>query len=170
MPLSPFHNAVRLAVKRALASGALVRPGSCSWCGSQRGPVHGHHEDYGRALDVIWLCNRCHKLRHTSLAHLPVGQFLAIAPAKIGRAHVAPSGPARGEERTMPTFLQIAAYVARQERGASLADLTDHFAISHRTAQRQARRIEKTFPACEILTGADGTRRWRITDTRIIPA
>lgn len=40
-----------------------VQRGPCSRCGTTKN-VHGHHEDYDRPLDVIWLCARCHRLRH----------------------------------------------------------------------------------------------------------
>lgn len=46
-------------VKYAIRTGALKRPKCCSKC-RKRGPVHGHHEDYAKPLQVIWLCPRCH--------------------------------------------------------------------------------------------------------------
>lgn len=51
---------VYLAVKR----GVLTRPSVCSEC-SQEKSLHGHHEDYSRPLEVVWLCCRCHKRRHS---------------------------------------------------------------------------------------------------------
>jgi hypothetical protein len=53
------RDAVRIAVK----AGTLVRPNCCSTCGTP-GPVHGHHDDYSRALDVRWLCDPCHEDVH----------------------------------------------------------------------------------------------------------
>jgi hypothetical protein len=53
------HSAVSYAVSR----GGLVRPDACSDCGLE-GRIHGHHEDYSKPLDVVWLCPRCHKKRH----------------------------------------------------------------------------------------------------------
>lgn len=43
--------------RRALRHGVISRK-PCEVCGDQK--VHGHHEDYSRPLDVIWLCVRCH--------------------------------------------------------------------------------------------------------------
>jgi len=49
-------------VAKALRNGTLKR-GQC-WCGSFR--TEGHHEDYGRPLDVIWLCRRHHRELHAT--------------------------------------------------------------------------------------------------------
>lgn len=54
------HNAVRRAVK----SGKLIIPASCK-CGREK--VGAHHDDYDKPLDVMWLCQACHKQRHKEL-------------------------------------------------------------------------------------------------------
>lgn len=51
----------RWAVQRAVKSGLLIRC-KCSICGDNN--VHGHHNDYDRQLDVIWLCPFHHKQWH----------------------------------------------------------------------------------------------------------
>jgi len=56
---NPERNRAHLAVYRAITNGTLVKPTSCEECGSQL-PLHAHHEDYNRPLDVIWLCVNCH--------------------------------------------------------------------------------------------------------------
>jgi hypothetical protein len=55
-------------VKRALYSGALVRPNACEQCGQSGIRAQAHHEDYDRPLDVTWLCIICHRRRHTRRA------------------------------------------------------------------------------------------------------
>lgn len=52
-----------LKLKRAVNSGKIVRPGRCSMCGRECKP-HGHHKDYSKPLDVVWLCCACHKREH----------------------------------------------------------------------------------------------------------
>lgn len=49
--------------KAHVAARKLPRPASCSDCGAV-GKVHGHHEDYDKPLDVVWLCPKCHVAAH----------------------------------------------------------------------------------------------------------
>ncbi len=39
-------------------AGRMVRPTECSRCGLTASRIDGHHEDYRKPLDVIWLCKR----------------------------------------------------------------------------------------------------------------
>lgn len=45
----------------AIRDGRLKRE-PCFMCGN--GEVHGHHVDYSKPLDVIWLCATCHQRVH----------------------------------------------------------------------------------------------------------
>lgn len=54
------HNAVTRAIKK----GSLVRH-SCERCGEKKS--YAHHEDYDKPLEVMWLCQPCHKQRHKEL-------------------------------------------------------------------------------------------------------
>ena len=54
------HNAVRRAINKGIL---VVSP--CSRCFSTRAVAH--HEDYDKPLDVMWLCQPCHKQRHKEL-------------------------------------------------------------------------------------------------------
>ena len=51
-------------VARAIRNGALVRQ-SCVRCGEEKSLAH--HEDYDKPLEVMWLCQPCHKKRHKEL-------------------------------------------------------------------------------------------------------
>lgn len=55
---------VRRLVNEAIHDGVLVRQ-SCRQCGASE--ALAHHEDYGRPLDVIWLCRKCHAQRHAEI-------------------------------------------------------------------------------------------------------
>lgn len=52
------------AVARAIRKGSLIRC-SCERCGNEKSVAH--HEDYDKPLDVMWLCEPCHKQRHKEL-------------------------------------------------------------------------------------------------------
>ena len=58
------RTAAHNAVARAIAKGLLVRQ-PCERCGNEKSIAH--HDDYDRKLDVMWLCQPCHKQRHKEL-------------------------------------------------------------------------------------------------------
>ena len=55
------YSAIR-KVSRAIKSGKLKRS-DCEVCGRLTN-IQGHHEDYSKPLEVIWLCPPCHKKLH----------------------------------------------------------------------------------------------------------
>jgi ribosomal protein S27AE len=55
------------AVARAIKSGALTRL-PCVRCGEVKSLAH--HEDYDEPLNVMWLCQPCHKQRHKEIKEL----------------------------------------------------------------------------------------------------
>lgn len=62
------HTAVRIA----LMQRKLVKPETCSACGTPKLPtqLEGHHEDYTKPLEVCWVCRKCHrKLREVPLSY-----------------------------------------------------------------------------------------------------
>lgn len=44
---------------KAVRQGILINPHKCEFCESFE-YVDGHHLDYAKALEVIWLCAKCH--------------------------------------------------------------------------------------------------------------
>jgi len=61
----PGLNTIYVRVWRALRTGELARANQCEVC-SAPGPLHAHHDDYERPLDVRWLCPSCHELYHVA--------------------------------------------------------------------------------------------------------
>lgn len=51
----------RELVRRAVRAGRLV-PQPCSVCGGPN--ANGHHTDYSKPLDVVWMCSNCHRGEH----------------------------------------------------------------------------------------------------------
>ena len=54
----------RRIVASALATGKLTKSQCCHLCKEQRRDIEAHHVDYGKPLDVVWLCKPCHGLAH----------------------------------------------------------------------------------------------------------
>lgn len=59
----PEKYRARTALINAVRLGKIYRPPECSRC-LKSGRVQGHHFDYSRPLDVIWLCQKCHTREH----------------------------------------------------------------------------------------------------------
>jgi hypothetical protein len=62
-PPDPYKFRARYTLSNAVASGRIHRPSICEDCGWE-GKIEGHHEDYNKPLEVIWLCKICHGKRH----------------------------------------------------------------------------------------------------------
>ena len=59
----PNRSAARSAVTNAVRDGRLYKPNQCESCSTET-TLHGHHCDYNKPLDVMWLCDPCHKQWH----------------------------------------------------------------------------------------------------------
>jgi hypothetical protein len=62
--MSETKQSAQAKAAAAIYRGVLVR-GPCSQCGAPK--TDAHHEDYSKPLDVVWLCRKCHRLRHAEL-------------------------------------------------------------------------------------------------------
>lgn len=60
----PMKYAAHKLTGNAVRDGRIVKPDNCEECGSSHRSIHGHHDDYAKALDVRWLCPPCHKEWH----------------------------------------------------------------------------------------------------------
>lgn len=63
------------AVRRALASGEVVKPNRCERAelGQCCGRIEAHHADYGKPLEVTWLCIHHHNEAHTAERPMWIG-------------------------------------------------------------------------------------------------
>lgn len=50
-------------VNNRIEKGTMKKPERCELC-NKKCKVEGHHEDYSKPLDVIWLCKSCHTKIH----------------------------------------------------------------------------------------------------------
>lgn len=55
-------------VNQAIKVGQITKT-NCEHCGSLDN-IEGHHPDYSKPLEVIWLCIKCHNLEHIRLRKL----------------------------------------------------------------------------------------------------
>lgn len=62
----PEKRRARAMVQRAVREGRMLKPTDCSRCNSG-GLIEGHHEDYSKPLEVMWLCHLCHRRLHGTL-------------------------------------------------------------------------------------------------------
>ena len=56
----------RRALKLYVRNGTIVKPDFCQECmaDTPKEKLHGHHDDYSKPFDVIWLCSWCHAKKH----------------------------------------------------------------------------------------------------------
>ena len=54
-----IYGLIRVAIKK----GKIKKSKQCSFC-NRKVKIYGHHSDYSKPFDVIWLCGSCHKKIH----------------------------------------------------------------------------------------------------------
>jgi len=50
-------------ISYAVSSGKIKKPSNCEMCG-KKAKLQGHHSDYSKPLEVMWLCSECHATVH----------------------------------------------------------------------------------------------------------
>lgn len=62
---STIKGKARQLLATAIKFKRVIRPTQCSKCFKMCKP-HGHHPDYTKPLEVIWLCSICHGKEHSN--------------------------------------------------------------------------------------------------------
>lgn len=70
--LNKFKRNAHSKVLRAIKSGILIRPTYCQICGKDNCKIEGHHYDYSKPLDIIWVCTECHGKLHRKYNKLEI--------------------------------------------------------------------------------------------------
>lgn len=60
---NPLKYKARHMVSTAVASKKLIKPTKCEDCNNTKN-IQGHHKDYNKPLEVLWLCTSCHAAKH----------------------------------------------------------------------------------------------------------
>ncbi len=61
----PARRKAQIILHNAVATEKISRPNFCTTCQRSCTP-QGHHPDYSKPLEVIWLCHLCHMSLHWS--------------------------------------------------------------------------------------------------------
>ncbi len=56
----------RAKTNYAVKTGKLIKPTKCEVCELKK-PLQGHHPDYSKPLEVMWLCTGCHADVHAEM-------------------------------------------------------------------------------------------------------
>lgn len=59
----PEKQVARYKLREAVKAGKIQRPKNCTECNAG-GKIEAHHPDYSKPLDVLFLCQFCHKKQH----------------------------------------------------------------------------------------------------------
>lgn len=64
----PQQKRAKNALNNAIRDGKIIKPDVCS-CGCGSGDhIEGHHADYRKPLEVVWLAMKCHLLLRNASA------------------------------------------------------------------------------------------------------
>lgn len=55
----PRRRVAYVQLCKAVKEGRIDKPDSCVVC-RKKGTIQGHHDDYTRPYDVVWVCPACH--------------------------------------------------------------------------------------------------------------
>lgn len=50
-------------LSRAVMEKKIIKPEHCQLCGKNK-PLDGHHNDYTKPLQIVWVCRLCHRKIH----------------------------------------------------------------------------------------------------------
>lgn len=61
---NPMKYAAHIALGNAVRDGKVKKSKRCQTCKNNSSRLFGHHFDYSKPLEVIWVCQICHKKIH----------------------------------------------------------------------------------------------------------
>jgi hypothetical protein len=79
----------RARFTKMVQRGLILRPPTCSRCGLACKP-QGHHADYAKPLEVVWLCRACHLSEHRATEPLPSPDLPLLQSSRVYTPENAP--------------------------------------------------------------------------------
>jgi len=59
-----IKRAASYIVNNAVRDNKIIKPDSCFSCSRKNVRLEGHHVDYAKPLEVMWMCSKCHREWH----------------------------------------------------------------------------------------------------------
>lgn len=66
---NPEKSLAKSRLQHKITEKKIMKPSCCSICGKKTN-LQAHHSDYSRPLEVLWVCDSCHKMIHKELRKL----------------------------------------------------------------------------------------------------
>lgn len=66
---NPEKQKARTRLRMAVYRGTIQKPKNCEICNKQCERIEGHHHDYSKPFEVVWLCQECHKIEHGKIVN-----------------------------------------------------------------------------------------------------
>jgi hypothetical protein len=137
----------RQLMARAISRGELLRE-PCSVCGNQES--QGHHTDYSKPLEVVWLCSQHHTEEHTRLRTEQASKLLQ--PTEQKRSNLLQPNEANATDPSSPLVLPSPDSLSGSDSSLSQADpaeLPESFSLVGAPAAKKVRRkaLWHTVPA-----------------------
>lgn len=61
---NPEKIKIQRQLQKAVLRGQVLKSTTCQTCGVTDSQIDGHHPDYSKPLEVVWLCRSCHQSLH----------------------------------------------------------------------------------------------------------
>lgn len=84
---TPGRKTANYVLRKAILAGIIVKPEWCEIDACEKPPI-GHHEDYNKELEVMWLCRRHHRRRHEYLTKRGLAPIERIMDDELRQAYL----------------------------------------------------------------------------------
>ena len=123
-------------VRKALQGGILIKPKKCRKCKEER-KLSGHHKDYSKPLEVIWLCPIHHIEKHPD-------RYVKNSSDELKNLKKRIANYKKFLEQQNKEIIKRAKIVLRlKEQGLSFRQIGKKIGVSYEMARQYLKKIEK---------------------------